>query len=71
MDLMSLPCGGIAAFDVESGISYRCMNCFAVVGSIGMPQHCKDEIKKWDNWAEMGGKNWDYKMPDNYMDDWS
>ena len=36
-----LPCGGTAYFDFGSGISYRCENCGAVVGSIGQPQECK------------------------------
>lgn len=36
-----LPCGGTPYFDSESGMSYRCSSCFAVVGSIGMPLHCK------------------------------
>lgn len=71
MDLMALPCGGIAEFDQDSGISYRCRSCSAVVGSVGMPRHCKDEIQKWDNWEVLGGKNWDYRMPDDYVDDWA
>lgn len=54
-----LPCGGIANFDHDSGISYRCEICGAVVGSIGQPQQCKDEQKKWDNWKKLGGKGWD------------
>ena len=71
LDLMALPCGGIAQFDYESGISYRCQQCMATVGSIGMPKHCKDQIKKWDNWVALGGKEWNYKVPDDYMNDWS
>jgi hypothetical protein len=35
-------CGATAEFDVESGISYRCHDCFAVVGSVGMPKRCKE-----------------------------
>lgn len=31
---IDLECGAVASFDVESGISYRCNTCFAVVGSI-------------------------------------
>lgn len=58
-DPMSLPCGGTAYFDVDSGISYRC-ECGAVVGSIGMPQSCKDEADKWRAWEALGGKGWDY-----------
>ena len=60
MDPMRLPCGGTAYFDESSGISYRCKDCMAVVGSIGQPQHCKDEMKKYENWAKLGGKDWDY-----------
>jgi hypothetical protein len=41
-------------------MSYRCTDCGAVVGSIGMPQECKDEAAKWDNWEKLGGKSWDY-----------
>ena len=57
---MHLPCGGTAYFDVDSGISYRCDTCNAVVGSIGMPGSCKDEAQKYDNWEKLGGKGWDY-----------
>jgi hypothetical protein len=32
----------------------------AVVGSIGQPQSCKDEVKKYENWELLGGKGWDY-----------
>lgn len=59
-DAMRLPCGGTAYFDESSGISYRCEDCMAVVGSIGMPRKCDNEMKKWHNWALLGGKAWDY-----------
>lgn len=59
-DPMFLPCGGTAYFDVESGTSYRCETCFAVVGSIGQPQRCKDEAQKYENWKIIGGKGWNY-----------
>lgn len=59
-DPMPLPCGGTAYFDESSGISYRCEDCMAVVGSIGMPQSCKDAAEKYSNWEKMGGKGWDY-----------
>jgi hypothetical protein len=36
-----LRCGGTAVFDAESGISYRCTECLAVIGSIGQPERCK------------------------------
>lgn len=58
---MYLPCGGTAYFDFSSGISYRCEHCGAVVGSIGQPDHCKSEAKKYDNWEKLGGKGWDYE----------
>ncbi len=42
----------------------------AVVGSIGQPQHCKDEAKKWDAWKALGGQGWDYieGRPENAVD---
>ena len=70
MDTMRLPCGGIAYFDEASGISYRCEVCGAVVGSMGMPQSCKDEMTKWDNWAALGGQAWDYNVePEEFFND--
>lgn len=60
LDPMKLPCGGVAYWDGDSGNSHRCENCGSVVGSWGQPQHCKDEMQKWDNWEELGGKGWDY-----------
>lgn len=60
-DPMYLPCGGTAYFDESSGISYRCEHCGAVVGSIGQPQSCKDETKKWESYEKQGMWKWDYK----------
>ena len=60
VDPMKLPCGGTSYFDQELGISYRCMDCGAVVGSIGQPQRCKEAAQKYANWEAMGGKGWDY-----------
>ena len=57
-----MPCGGTAYFDESSGISYRCDDCGAVIGSIGMPKACKEETEKWDNWERLGGKGWDYSL---------
>jgi len=38
-----LLCGSVAYFDHNSSsYSYRCDNCGAVVGSIGMPRACKE-----------------------------
>ena len=39
---VDLLCGATASFDHSSGISYRCNDCGAVVGSIGMPRECKE-----------------------------
>lgn len=58
--LMKLPCGGIAYYDENSGISYRCGHCMAVVGSVAMPAECKREMDKWDLMEKLGGKGWDY-----------
>ena len=60
IDPMNLPCGGTAYWDEGSGISYRCEDCGAVVGSIGMPKSCKEEAEKWQAWEAIGGKGWDY-----------
>ncbi len=57
---MYLPCGGVAYFDPDSGISYRCETCFAVVGSVGQPLSCREEAKKYEAWKELGGVGWDY-----------
>lgn len=38
---ITLLCGNRAEFDIDSGISYRCTRCFAVVHSVGMPRECK------------------------------
>ena len=58
--LMKLPCGGIAYYDENSGISYRCGQCMAVVGSVAMPSECRQEMDKWDLMEMLGGKGWDY-----------
>lgn len=54
-----LPCGSRARFDGD--FSYRCENCFAVVGSIGQPDRCKAEADKWYNLKALGGRGWDYE----------
>jgi len=54
------PCGSRATFDHDSGMSYRCDTCFAVIGSIGQPRECVDEAQKFANWEKMGGTGWDY-----------
>lgn len=37
-----LLCGNVAHFDYGSGCSHRCEMCNATVGSVGMPQRCKE-----------------------------
>jgi hypothetical protein len=66
---MYLPCGGVAYFDPDSGISYRCETCFAVVGSMGQPRSCKEEAQKYDAWKELGGQGWDYDKGEPYAVD--
>jgi len=39
--LPTMNCGGTPVFDQESGMSYRCDLCFAVIGSIGQSDECK------------------------------
>jgi hypothetical protein len=58
---MALPCGGVAYFDFSSGISYRCENCGAVVGSIGQPRQCVEEAKKYEVIKHLGGQGWNYR----------
>lgn len=57
---LKLPCGNTAYFDTSSGIGYRCEACGAVVGSIGQPRECKEEMEKYDIHKILGGKGWDY-----------
>ena len=40
--LTVMSCGGQPVFDEDSGMSYRCDTCFAVIGSIGQSDNCKD-----------------------------
>ena len=44
---IQLPCGARATFDRYSGISYRCLDCFSVVGSMGMPRDCADLFEQY------------------------
>ncbi len=55
-----LPCGGVAYFEVESGISYRCEMCMAVVGSVGMPSYCRDEYRKTEMLDILAGEQKGY-----------
>lgn len=59
--LLKLPCGGTARFDESSGISYRCEDCMAVVGSIGQPRKCADEAEKYEILKTLGGGQWNYE----------
>lgn len=61
---LHLPCGGTAYWDESSGISHRCDTCMAVVGSIGMPPGCKDEMDKYEKvLPALGSKiKWDYEL---------
>lgn len=59
--MMKLPCGGVAYFDTSSGISYRCSDCMAVVGSIGQPRSCREEQDKWDAYEKAGMWRWNYQ----------
>jgi hypothetical protein len=60
---MRLPCGGTAWLDPESSTyGFRCNRCFAVVGSIGQPRHCKDEADKWEVQKTLGGRGWNYQQ---------
>lgn len=56
---LHLPCGGVGEFDGD--FSYRCWTCMAVVGSIGQPQHCKDEAEKYKVIKQLGGGDWNYE----------
>lgn len=55
-----LPCGSRAHF--SDGVSYRCEDCFAVVGSVGQPVRCQEESAKWKTLKTLGGKGWDYEL---------
>ena len=58
-----LPCGNRATFDHGSGMSYRCDQCWAVVGSIGQPKECKEAAQKYDVLKALGSTAyWDYEL---------
>jgi hypothetical protein len=54
------PCGGVAIFDEGAGYGYRCLDCGAVIGSVGQPRRCQEEVQKYENWKKLGGKGWDF-----------
>jgi hypothetical protein len=41
--VITAPCGNLAAFDHKAGHSYRCLTCFCVIGSVGMPEQCRGD----------------------------
>ena len=55
-----IPCGATAYFDEDSGISYRCEHCMAVVGSMGQPRECKEKALEYELMEKLGGKGWVY-----------
>lgn len=57
-----LPCAAVAIFDEPSEMGYRCMQCGAMVGSVGQPDRCRADAEKWANLEAMGGKGWDYGL---------
>ena len=59
-NILKLPCGSTAHFDIDSGIGFRCQNCMQVVGSVGQPRICKDISHQYDVLERLGGKGWDY-----------
>lgn len=62
-----IPCGATAVFDESSGISYRCEQCGAVVGSIGQPKECREAAEKYDLMKALGGQGWQYE--DNIVEE--
>lgn len=72
--LKPLPCGGTPCFDDDSGMSYRCDICGAVVGSMGMPKYCYEawqkEKERKEIWEKLSKKGPGLK-PDNTWSDLS
>lgn len=55
-----LPCGSVAEFDEGSGCSHRCWTCMATLGSVAMPDRCREEILKWEAYEKQKLWKWDY-----------
>jgi hypothetical protein len=55
------PCGNVARWDSESDMGYRCMTCFAMVGSIGQPRQCQEIAEMYKMMEILGGQGWDYE----------
>lgn len=45
--LPQMPCGGTPLFDSDIGCAYRCDTCWAVLGSIGQSERCKQMNKDY------------------------
>ena len=60
MHTIKLPCGGTAYFEEDTSCSYRCTNCYAVIGSIAQSKECKDAAQMYANWEALGGEGWCY-----------
>ena len=56
VDPIDTACGNTASFDDGSGYGFRCDACGAVIGSIGMPRHCKDLYDMEEVVAKLKGK---------------
>jgi hypothetical protein len=66
-DPIHLPCGSAAEFDWGAGYGHRCWTCMAVVGSIGMPRKCAEEMKKYKLLEALGSQvAWDYNKGREY-----
>jgi hypothetical protein len=54
-----LPCLAVA---FQEEFCYRCIDCNAIVGSVGQPNQCQKESEKYKMLNAMGGKGWDYEV---------
>lgn len=45
--LPQMPCGGTPLFDSDIGCAYRCDTCWAILGSIGQSERCKQMNKDY------------------------
>lgn len=44
--LKKMKCGGTPIFDQDTGYAYRCDTCYAILGSIGQSNYCKNLNKE-------------------------
>jgi hypothetical protein len=49
-------CGHIAEFDFSSMCGYRCTNCMAIIGSMGMPLQCEQLYEQEEIVRRLKGK---------------